>query len=251
MNWQHPARDFIQKMELEKNEERLQIQLAGALTLHDVKARGTERPRASQSLPVREAAAAAVGLRVLTRQDLYPSPPDGKPRPPRFDLPEWVRRYAPHINAPEAKALVLSFLDLVDACATLPKSGPSDAVVYRHVTDLGSTLGLVSPAAASASPAPGLTVKVGASILPTWTVCKPERYRGYSAPLHRLLAAAHREGLPCPTAREVVEAFRAERPAEIAKVLSEGFDYYDAKGNTKPADLAGIHKAIRRMTNAR
>lgn len=142
-------------MEREQNEDSLQIQLAGALTILDVQARGTERPRASQSLPVREAAAAAVGLRVLTHRDLYPGPLDGKPRPPRFDLPEWVRSYAPHINDPEAKALVLSFLDLVDACATLPKSGQSDAVVYRNVTELGSTLGLVSPAAAaSASPAP-------------------------------------------------------------------------------------------------
>ena len=71
------------------------------------------------------------------------------------------------------------------------------------------------------------------------------------APLHRLLAAAHRDGNPCPTARDVVEAWRNNAPAEIAKVLPDGFDYYDAKGNTKTADLEAIRKAIGRMTIAR
>lgn len=35
-----------------------------------------------------------------------------------------------------------------------------------------------------------------ASTAPDWTVSKPQRYNGYTAPLHRLLAAAHRDGKP-------------------------------------------------------
>lgn len=100
----------------------------------------------------------------------------------------------------------------------------------------------------AATPAP-LTDRP--SNAPAWTVNKPQRYSGYAAPLHRLLAAAHRDGNPCPTARDVVEAWRNNAPAEIAKVLPDGFDYYDAKGNTKTADLEAIRKAIGRMTIAR
>ena len=55
----------------------------------------------------------------------------------------------------------------------------------------------------------------------------------------------------CGSAEDVVEAWRNNAPAEIAKVLPDGFDYYDAKGNTKTADLEAIRKAIGRMTIAR
>ncbi|TQN07553.1 hypothetical protein BDD18_0685 [Acidovorax temperans] len=113
------------------------------------------------------------------------------------------------------------------------------------------------PAAVEASPVqpqaapPAPVVADSASTAPDWTVRKPQRYNGYAAPLHRLLAAAHRDGNPCPTARDVVEAWRNNAPAEIAKVLPDGFDYYDAKGNTKTADLEAIRKAIGRMKIAR
>ena len=100
----------------------------------------------------------------------------------------------------------------------------------------------------AATPAP-LTDRP--SNAPAWTVNKPQRYSGYAAPLHRLLAAAHRDGNPCPTARDVVETWRHNAPAEIAKVLPDGFDYYDAKGDTKTAGLEAIRKAIGRMTSAR
>lgn len=89
-----------------------------------------------------------------------------------------------------------------------------------------------------------------ASDAPAWTVSKPKRHKGYTAPLHRLLAAAHREGKPRPTARDVVEAWRTKTPDEIALVLPDGFNYYDAKGNTKSTDLEAIRKAIARMTSA-
>lgn len=108
-----------------------------------------------------------------------------------------------------------------------------------------------APEAKQAEPQAAPVVADSASTAPDWTVSKPQRYNGYTAPLHRLLAAAHRDGNPCPTARDVVEAWRNNAPAEIAKVLPDGFDYYDAKGNTKTADLEAIRKAIGRMTIAR
>ena len=101
----------------------------------------------------------------------------------------------------------------------------------------------------AAAPAP--MVADNESMAREWTVTKPQRYHGYTAPLYRLLAAAHREGKSRPTARDVVEAWRTDKPSEIAKVLPDGFDYYDAKGNEKPADLDAVRAAIGRMTTGR
>jgi hypothetical protein len=105
-----------------------------------------------------------------------------------------------------------------------------------------------APAQSPAEPAP---VVAESSNAPAWTVRKPQRYKGYAAPLYRLLSTVHREGKPRPSARDLVEAWRINRPAEIAQVLPDGFDYYDAKGNIQPADLESIRKAIKRMTSAR
>lgn len=98
---------------------------------------------------------------------------------------------------------------------------------------------------------PAPVMAESASEAPAWTVRKPQRYNGYTPPLHRLLAAAHLDGKPRPTARDVVEAWRNNAPAEVAKALPDGFDYYDAKGNTKHANLEAIRKAIDRLTSAR
>lgn len=99
---------------------------------------------------------------------------------------------------------------------------------------------------AEASPAQGLP---GLVFSQPWTVTTPQRYCGYTAPLHRLLTTALREGRARPTAREVLEEWLKKQPHEIAKVLPDGIDYYDSKGNTKPADLDAIRLAIHRMTS--
>ena len=109
-----------------------------------------------------------------------------------------------------------------------------------------STVAASTPQAATPAP-----VADSASNAPAWTVTKPQRYSGYAAPLHRLLVAAQRDGNLCPTARDVVEAWRNNAPAEIAKVLPDGFDYYGANGNTKTAGIDAIRNAIKRMTSAR
>ena len=136
--------------------------------------------------------------------------------------------------------------------AALEKFIRDNDLPARHETEFAphpaTEPGAPVPKPQAAAPAP---VADSASEVPDWTVSTPQRYNGYTAPLHRLLAAAHRNGNPCPTARDVVEAWRNNAPAEIAKVLPDGFDYYDAKGNTKTADLEAIRKAIGRMTIAR
>lgn len=82
-----------------------------------------------------------------------------------------------------------------------------------------------------------------------WTLREPERHQGYSLPLYRALLAAYRAGRTRPKARDILEAFRSDRPSEIAQVNHDGFTYYDSTGNAKPADLKAIGEAIRRMTS--
>lgn len=135
-----------------------------------------------------------------------------------------------------------------DFAAWLAQKGEKPSV---HIAAWFKAVGVrtqpeTAPAQHAAAP-----VADSASNAPAWTVTKPQRYSGYAAPLHRFLAAAHREGKPRPTARDVLEAWRSERPAGIAKVLADGFDYFDANGDEKAADLEAIRKAIGRMTSAR
>lgn len=83
---------------------------------------------------------------------------------------------------------------------------------------------------------------------PGWTLTTPKRFQGYGKPLFDYLKGAHSAGKPCPTARNVLDDWKLNRPADVAEVSNDGLKYYDASGNTKPADLAAIRKAIERMT---
>ncbi len=124
--------------------------------------------------------------------------------------------------------------------------------LHRWVKATGITSAYAfAPWSRLTTPSPAPVVAESASGATAWTVNKPERYRGYSVPLHRFLAAAHREGKPRPSARDVIEEWRVNLPAEIAQVLSDGVNYYNAEGNTKSVGLEAIRKAIRRMTSGR
>ena len=136
-------------------------------------------------------------------------------------------------------------------CATIMHSIGAD-----QARTLADSLGLAFPPELSAAqppqPAPQAEVTAGGvSGAPAWVVTRPQRYRGYASPLYRFLSAAHSQGKPRPSARDVIEEWRARQPAEIAQVMPDGVNYYDSKGNTKAADLEAIRKAIDRMTSAR
>lgn len=82
----------------------------------------------------------------------------------------------------------------------------------------------------------------------SWSLNIPKRFQGYSKPLYDHLKAAHGAGRTRPTARNVLDDWKLNRPHEVAEISNDGLKYYDASGNTKPADLAAIRKAIDRMT---
>ena len=143
----------------------------------------------------------------------------------------------------EAKGLGFITLnrDLGDALMTFDR---------RHHPRVAS--GPVQPVESDSTPVtPPAPVADSASNAPDWSLTKPKRFTGYTEPIYRLLAAAHRDGKTCPTARDVLEAWRTKKPSEIAQVLADGFDFYDANGNTKAANLAAIRKVIGRMAGAR
>ncbi|WP_028603642.1 hypothetical protein [Ottowia thiooxydans] len=84
---------------------------------------------------------------------------------------------------------------------------------------------------------------------PGWELHKPERFVGYGNALYKTLFNVRQAGGHRPTAREVLDIWQLDKPIDIAMVLPNSIDYYDAKGNTKPADLDAIRKAIGRMTD--
>ena len=148
----------------------------------------------------------------------------------------------------------MEYTTRVDECVFLMPfdGGRHTATIETCGINQRDLLSLMDSLACEAKPATPAPVEIdSASNAAAWTVRKPKRFNGYTAPLHRLLAAAHHDGRPCPTARDVVEAWRNSAPAEIAQVLPDGFNYYDAKGNTKTADLEMVRKVIGRMTGAR
>lgn len=81
-----------------------------------------------------------------------------------------------------------------------------------------------------------------------WQVTKPEAFRGYGRPLYELLTEASRAGRERPKAVDVLTAWLANRPPEVAKVLANSIEYWSANGEVKEADLDAIRKAIGRMT---
>ena len=74
------------------------------------------------------------------------------------------------------------------------------------------------------------------------------RFQGYNRPLYELLKAAHAAHQPRPSARDVLDAWRQARPAEVREVLPDELKYDAADGTTKVADLAALRKAINRLT---
>lgn len=80
-----------------------------------------------------------------------------------------------------------------------------------------------------------------------WAVARPKRYQGYAQPLFLFLKNESESGKPKPTASDVVEAWRKNRPLVITEVMADGIKYQSGS-TTKFADLDAIRKAIARMT---
>lgn len=110
-----------------------------------------------------------------------------------------------------------------------------------------STTGIQAPATTNES----AEQRHRAAHQPTWKVKKPLRNSGYNWLLYRLLNEAYGAGLPRPTARDVLEKWRCNKPDEITEVLFDGFKYLDSNGDTQVAELDAIRKAIGRMTSGR
>lgn len=246
------AFDSEEKRKQKADEERAKEVQASALTLEDVAMAVANRPRDSQSLPMREAAAAAVGLRVLSRDELRPKFKDGQllPASVRFDQPEWGKVYAEHIIDPAAKKLIHDFIDLVGACELRWKVGPNERVLYQSVLDLGGDINLVAQRPRP-SPADVAVVAAGApdgvetdSTVPGWCLKTIERAPGYRWPLYQVLQDAHKAGKPCPKARDVLEVWRLDPPAEL-EVMSDGVKYNNGVGKQKEANLKAIQQAIK------
>ena len=79
-----------------------------------------------------------------------------------------------------------------------------------------------------------------------WSLNPVARWTGYRRPVYEVLRAALRDGLPCPKAADVAQAWREKKPAEIAQLLADdGFSYYTIDGsNTKDATRRHLQRTI-------
>ena len=183
---------------------------------------------------------------------------------------DWVQQHASDVEGAAGEALQClmeryTFAEHAAQGGELKTVGPDHKVSLGAFAAFAQQAGWVLPtdftmekpnARETATPAPSAAQEpqdapvedVGASGDVNWTLVKPQRFQGYTMPLYNFLKAAHLAGRTRPTAREVLEAWREKTPPEVAKVMPASFDYYDAKGDTKEADLNAIRKAIDRMT---
>jgi hypothetical protein len=83
----------------------------------------------------------------------------------------------------------------------------------------------------------------------TWRLAPNKRIQGYTVYLRSTLRAMLADGLPVPTAREVLEHWRKNKPTGIYKVMYDCIEYGDANGEPKEANLDAIRKAIARNTS--
>lgn len=87
---------------------------------------------------------------------------------------------------------------------------------------------------------------------PDWRPIKPKRPDCLSEAIYKALKAAHENGKPCPSVRELLDQWQSALPPGIEKVLTDGVDYFDGSGQPgKMADLKAIKKRIERMTEKR
>lgn len=129
--------------------------------------------------------------------------------------------------------------------ANCPDEFTTPEAVNKWLLDDGGRLTWVMD---SPEPQAATVVDVGETVGVNWALVKPQRFPGYAMPLYNFLKAAYLAGGVRPTARDVLEEWRKKAPPEVAKVMTASFDYYDAKGDTKEADLNAIRKSIYRMT---
>jgi hypothetical protein len=159
----------------------------------------------------------------------------------------WDAAHKAYWKSPNDKALLKEF-DSTQAAWDTANQTWLNAMV-RELLGMGVEIESSAPATDTQPQAGPATAT--AAPLHTWTVNKPQRYAPYTAPLHALLTSAHREGKPRPTPRNVVDAWRINKPLEITQVLTDGFNYCNTKGDGQTADLAAIREAIKRMTSTR
>lgn len=79
----------------------------------------------------------------------------------------------------------------------------------------------------------------------TWELIQPKRLPGYRRPLYQLLKRWHSEGRSIPTAAQVLEEWRSNKPDDIVEIKRLSMVYVTGTGKEKPADTDAIARAIK------
>lgn len=153
-----------------------------------------------------------------------PSPPNG-------------RAPAPPLDAAQASELARATYDAVRRYAAfLPE--PERAVLQADHVATQAPDTVTAPIA-----------RLNGVTAVSWNLVKPKAPRGYGVALYEFLKQAHANGHSLPTARDVLDAWRSDRPLGcITEVMENDVKYESGEGTVREANLEAIRKAISRMT---
>ena len=141
---------------------------------------------------------------------------------------------------PRTKALMMELLGHMLPAPQAESAAPPNA----------SPAVRAEPLLTTAADAPALSASQVVPVAASWALVKPTRCDGLATPIHRVLKLALSANSARPSARDVLESFRVKLPPEVARVLADGCDYFDTKGNEASADLESIRKRIDKMTRS-
>lgn len=153
-----------------------------------------------------------------------PSPPNG-------------RAPAPPLDAAQASALERQTHDAVRRYAAFLPESERAVLQADHLAAQASDT-VTAPIA-----------RLNGVTAVSWKLPKPKALRGYGVALYEFLKQAYADKHSLPTARDVLDAWRCNRPSGcITEVMENGVKYENGEGTVKEANLEAIRKAISRMT---
>ncbi len=79
-----------------------------------------------------------------------------------------------------------------------------------------------------------------------WNLVRPKRLPGYRKSLFDFLRAAQMAGKSCPSARDVLDAWKTNPPFDV-QVMADSIKYNNGMGTLKEANLKAIQQAIKAL----
>lgn len=85
------------------------------------------------------------------------------------------------------------------------------------------------------------------AVKPSWSIEKPKRRDPLTGALMTLLTTIKSEGNARPKARDILDSFKVNKPAEVLEVLGDELKHYTTNGKTKIVTLGSLQKRLNKL----